>query len=168
MITFEQGLASLPNNHPVEAWLRAFIDTNLFELPVYLALLFLTLRWTKPLLAGLAVNTLTHPTLWYLVPYWDVPIPGFAHVASRLAVEPSLPPEESGAYLGWVLVVEIGVVLVEGLLIGLFLRSFGRAPEGERLPLRPCLAYGMLASLLANALSTAMGLADVGLGKLLV
>ncbi|HVO32043.1 MAG TPA: hypothetical protein VMV18_14965 [bacterium] len=54
---------------PFSLWLFAFVWTNALELPVWwLALRKEFPRWWQPVALCLVVNSITHPTLWYLLP----------------------------------------------------------------------------------------------------
>ena len=111
---------------PPLLWLVAFLWTVALELPIYVAILRKRFTaWWAPCLLTLGVDLVTHPTLWYVVPRFE-------------------------PYETWVLVSEIGVVLVEGLLVAAALRL-------RPTPLR-ALGLGMWASLAANAFSTVVGL----------
>lgn len=117
----------------------AFVLTCVIELPVYL-LAFAALGWCRsrpsphrPLTVrtalglGLAVNCVTHPALWVM----------------------SLRQPQPGPLLG----AELGVALVEGLLIFLVvLRRLGRETRVSRL------GWSMLTALGVNALSLLVGL----------
>ena len=117
----------------------AFVLTCLIELPVYL-LAFAALGWCRsrpsphrPLTIrtalglGLAVNCLTHPALWAM----------------------SVRQPQLGPLLG----AELGVALVEGLLVFLVvLRRLGRESRVSRL------RWSMLTALGVNALSLLVGL----------
>jgi hypothetical protein len=48
-------------------WLTAFAWTIAFELPVYVALTKFR-AWWMPVVFAFAVNALTHPLLWFVVP----------------------------------------------------------------------------------------------------
>lgn len=79
---------------PITDWLVAFVWTLALEQPVYWLLLrdrFPT-RWWAPAAIVLVVNSVTHPALWYLAPYFE-------------------------PYWSWLLVCESAVVLVETLLV---------------------------------------------------
>ena len=118
----------LPTGSPLLWWdgfPLGFALTCVIELPAYLAG-FAALGWLRPtgrlrvpavLALGLAVNLVTHPALWF--------------VAHRL---------DGVAALGS---AEIGVVVVEGLLMAVVTR-------------RPALS--LLLALAVNALSTGIGL----------
>ena len=82
---------------PPLLWLVAFIWTVALELPIYV--LFLRRRfkaWWAPCLLTLAVDVVTHPALWYVVPRFE--------------------PHEA-----WLALAEGGVVFVEGVLVALAL-----------------------------------------------
>jgi hypothetical protein len=112
-------------------WMVAFLWTCALELPVYVALLRRRLRkwWATPALT-LALNTVTHPALWFVLP--------------RL--------EPHAAWAG----AEAAVVVVEGLLAAgaLWLWPAGSGPRPKP---RVALGWGLGAALLANILSASVG-----------
>ncbi len=109
------------NPPPLSQWAWAFAWTLALELPVYALILRRWVRGGLPLLAVLlGINVATHPALWYLAPrFWP--------------------------YWLWVLTIELGVVMIEALLLTLYLRR-------QSVPL-PWLR-ALIAAFIANAFST--------------
>lgn len=118
-------------------WLRAFAVTIAIEAPIYVALFRrrappgLPLPWGPALALAVALQAVTHPALWFVAARW-------------LYFEP---------YWAWVLVMEVGVVLVEGGLVAAAVAAHGGRPTWRR-----ALAFGLVAALIANAVSTLIGL----------
>lgn len=134
---------------PLGLWAQAFLLTCVVELPIYFLLLRRRLGTVRPWLLALAVNLTTHPALWYLTPRFE-------------------------PYELWVVVVESGVVIVEGLLIALALWRVGlwstKAPDPAAPTTAPpphalrALGLGLGAAFTANVISTAMGFLVQALG----
>jgi hypothetical protein len=105
-------------------WLEAFVWTCAIETPVYVLLLRRSFRaWWAPVAVSIGLQLATHPLLWLSFPRRSSFWPAFV-------------------------AFELGVALVEGLLVGLLLRRVGE---------RRAFPRGMTAGLLANALSAAIG-----------
>ncbi|WP_375769113.1 hypothetical protein NR798_46840 [Archangium gephyra] len=92
----------------VHLWLMAFVWTLALELPVYVAVLHRHLaRWWAPVLLTLALNTLTHPALWFLAPTWE-------------------------PFWSWLLVWETVVALVESTAVWWVLKALGSPVSARR------------------------------------
>ncbi len=149
-ITFSQAMGNLPNQHPAAEWWQAHWHTQLIELPIYTVLLWWAFRrWWIVIPLSVFVNIVTHPTLWYLVPYWDL---------DGSWLEPLLTTEshrQHASYLTWLIVAECGVFIVEGHIIAAALVKWGRAKH-QNAPF--AIGYGVLCAFIANVPSTLWGL----------
>ena len=88
----------------VHQWFNAFLTTLILELPVYLwCLRKSSLRGWPSFVVFLGANAITHPTLWFVVPYFS-------------------------PYWMWLLVCEVGVCAAETFLIAAAFR-FRSAPQ---------------------------------------
>lgn len=148
-ITFSQGVANLPNDHPVAEWWSAHWHTQVIEMPVYAVLLWWAFRrWWAVIPLSLVVNIVTHPTLWYLVPFWHM---------DGAWLEPLLPHSHlsRSSFYCWLIMAECGVFIVEGHMVGASLVLWGR----EKYRGAPfAITYGLFVALLANIPSTLAGL----------
>ena len=87
-------MSDLLHSHPLlAAWLSAFLLTQLVEMPIWLAAAR-RLGWKRAFLIAFGTSALTHPLLWFAIP-WD-----------RWPYEPT------------VIGAEIAVVIVETLFAG--------------------------------------------------
>lgn len=149
-ITFSQGVANLPNDHPIAEWWQAHWATQLIELPIYVVLLYWAFkRWWLVIPLSVFVNIVTHPTLWYLVPFWNM---------DGAWLEPLLTTEKlkrNASYFTWLIVAECGVFLVEGHIVAAALVKWGRE-KYQNAPF--AIGYGVLCAFIANVPSTLAGL----------
>lgn len=61
--------ARVRDDLPLSLWFLAFVWTNALELPVWVfALRGELARWWQPVVFCVAVNSFTHPILWYAFP----------------------------------------------------------------------------------------------------
>jgi hypothetical protein len=113
-----------------QQWLVAYIWTLAIEVPLMVLILRRASQtmWVPTLLA-LVVNTVTHPTLWFVFPEFRALLPSYA---------------------AWVTVAEAFVWTGEALMLTLMM-----APE---VGLKRSVKVGPLAAVVANAASTAIGL----------
>lgn len=111
----------------VELWLLAFLATVVIETPVVVWLTRDLLERRSALGLALGLQCLTHPALWFGVPRFQ-------------------------PHWLWVACAELGVVLVEAIALGLFLRRAGAARE-------VAIRRGAAVSLFANSVSALIGLA---------
>jgi hypothetical protein len=150
--TFSQAVANLPNPHPVAVWWEAHWHTQLIELPIYVVLLWWAFRrWWIVIPLSVFVNIVTHPTLWYLVPYWDL---DGSWLGPLLTTESH---RQHASYLTWLIVAECGVFLIEGHIIAAALINWGR-DKYQNAPF--AIGYGVLCAFIANVPSTLWGLLD--------
>ncbi|MFT7582858.1 MAG: hypothetical protein ACI9MR_004542 [Myxococcota bacterium] len=111
-------------------WLTAFAMTLAIEVPIYVLVLRKPMRgWAQPLFVGILAQCITHWAVWFVAPHWEL---------SRTD------------YVLWLLLVELGVTLVEALWVALWLSGLGW---------KRALFWGLLVSLLANVVSTLIGVA---------
>lgn len=114
-------------------WGKAFLWTNVLELPIYAWFLAPHFRrWWSVCLLVLGINLSTHPALWYVFP-WSA----FGSDYRPLAI----------------VIGESCVVLIESLLIALCLAHHPEVPK----PPSKALQIGFIAAFLANLCSTLLG-----------
>ncbi|MEC7525872.1 MAG: hypothetical protein VYE22_38680 [Myxococcota bacterium] len=113
----------------IEAWIRAFLLTQIVEVPIHAQAPGLALSWRRRLAVGFAASAMTHPMVWFVIP----------------AIVMPLAPTGDQATDWW-----IHVAISEAFAVGaeaLWLSVFGVAP-----------ARAALWSLFANGASFAFGL----------
>jgi hypothetical protein len=119
----------MPSDYPFATWWLAFVWTNALELPVYVLLLRRRFpRWWEPVALTFLVNTISHPTFWYLLPRF-------------------------GPDLLWIWLAEAWVTVLEAAIVFAALRLRAKDLPAKRAAL---LAFG--ASLAANVFSSTAGL----------
>jgi len=112
----------------VTLWLVAYVWTLAIELPIMvLVTRHAFVRWWVPCLFAFGVNTVTHPSLWFLFPRFE-------------------------PYETWLLVAEGVVWTTEAVLLAIALGRFHGTGSG-----RWAVPVGIVAAVLANAASTAFG-----------
>lgn len=126
--------------HYVSLWFAAFLFTQAVEIPVYIVGLRASAvgawPWWKRALVGFGASLLTHPAVWFIVPFAFVPTVGFGR--DTLV---TLGPIEVTPYLLMMIIAELFAWLAEALYLSLL---------GARRALGWALA--------ANALSFGLGL----------
>jgi hypothetical protein len=118
-----------------QQWLLAFVWTNALELPVYALVLQRRFdRWWAVVVLTFALNALTHPLLWFVVPQW-------------------------APFWLYALVVETGVIVVEAAVVAAVLLAVDRRRPAIGIALGAAAAANLVSAVVGGLAFRALVLA---------